>query len=463
MDLSLERIAALTFGQVEGDGSTEVRGYSIDSRTIRPGELFIAIRGPRFDGHSFLAAAAQAGAGGAMVSGNVEIPSGMAVVRVDSTLGALHALARGVRSEWAGTVIGVTGSAGKTTTKELVAAVAGRKYHVLRSSGNLNNAFGMPLSLLRVEPYHDVAVLEMGMSAAGEIAELTRIALPNEGVVTNVGAAHLENFRSVDEIAKAKAELLGGLVGTRRAYLNNGDARVRAMARAFEGEIVTYGGNVAAAFQVTGFEQRGLEETSFTVRHRGKSVDFRMPLVGEHNVANAAAAISVGITHGLDWDAVREAVAELPPGKMRGVAVRFRDGFTVIDDSYNSNPAALAGMIRMVGAMPGHRRRILVAGDMLELGPESPRLHARAGQQAVRAGIDVVVGVGVEARHLVDGAREAGADPRSLHHVLDTNVAGELLASIVEPGDLVLVKGSRGVRLERVLDSLRLAFTSMEP
>jgi UDP-N-acetylmuramoyl-tripeptide--D-alanyl-D-alanine ligase len=463
MNLTLERIAEHTGGKIEGPGGVEVRGCSIDTRTIRPGELFIAICGPRVDGHEFLATAAQAGARAAIVSEALGPTPGLSLVRVASTLDALHALARGVRRDWGKTVIGVTGSAGKTTTKELVAAVLGRRFRVLRSSGNLNNTYGMPLCLLRVELYHDMAVLEMGMSARGEIRDLAAIATPNEAVVTNVGAAHLHNFRSVDEIAKAKAELLGGLEGERRAYLNNGDSRVRAMARDFDGEIVTYGVNCAAAFQVTGIEQHGLEATSFTMRHRGKEISLRMPLLGAHNVANAAAAISVGVTHGIDWDEVRTALGDFPTARMRGAVVKFRDGFTVIDDSYNSNPAALSEMIRMVGSMPGYKRRILVAGDMLELGPESPRLHARSGEQAVKARFDLIVGVGDAARHLIDGARRAGAPTGQLHHATNTNDAGEFVASIVEPGDLILLKGSRGVGLDGVLDSLRLAFASMEP
>lgn len=463
MNLTLEEIAAHTGGRFDGTGGGEVRGYSIDSRSIRPGEFFIAIKGPRFDGHRFLGEVARKGASGALVSEQVGGLNGFCTVRVGSTLEALHDLARSVRRKWAGPVIGVTGSVGKTTTREMVATVLGMRYSVLGSTGNLNNEYGLPLCLLRVEPHHDIAVMEMGMSAAGEIRKLAAIAEPNEGLITNVNPVHLEFFKSVDEIAAAKAELLDGLVGDSTAYLNNDDSRVRRMSRRFDGGIVTYGVRTAASFRATRIEALGVEGTAFTVHHGRRDVKFTMPLLGLHNVINAAAAISVGATHGVDWDQIVRAIEGMSPGGMRGAVVRFREGFSLIDDSYNSSPKALTAMIHLLASVPGFERRILVAGDMLELGPESAKLHAGCGRDAVKAGVDLIVGVGPHAEELIAGARDAGAAGSRLKQVCDAAEAGELLAGIARGGDLILIKGSRGMKLERAIDTLRLSFSSMEP
>ncbi len=462
MNLTLDEVARHTGGRLEGATRAEVLGYSIDSRSIRPGELFFAIRGPRFDGHAFVAEAAARGAAGAVVSGDVSPPKGWPLIRVGATLEALHALARAVRRRWGGLVIGVTGSIGKTTTKEMIADLLGKRGRVLRTTGNLNNAYGLPLCLLRLEPQHDVAVLEMGMSAAGEIRALASIAEPNEGVITNVHPVHLEFFASVDAIADAKAELLAGLTGERRAYLNNDDPRVRGMASRFDGEIVTWGAGPDAAFRAHRIEERGTEGTSFTVRHRRHEADFVLPLLGTHNVGNAIAAISVAVTHGLGWRDAAEAVKNMRPAAMRGSVVKFREGFSLIDDSYNSNPRALGDMIRLLGSTPGYDRRILVAGGMLELGDDGRRLHAGCGRDAVEAGVDLIIGVGSEAEALVDGARDAGADPARLRRARDADEAGGLLAEEVRRGDLILLKGSRGMKLERTLNALRGAFTTVE-
>src|SRR3989475_4315281 len=274
MNLSLEEISKAVGGTLEGPGNMKVRGYSIDSRTLTPGELFFAIKGPRFDGHQFVAQAFKKGAAAAVVEENSGPGDGPATIRVPSTLEALQTLARDVRRRWGMTIVGVTGSAGKTTTKEMIAAVLGKKFTVLRSVGNLNNEFGLPLCLLRAERYQNIGVLEMGMSAKGEIRKLASIAEPNEGVVTNVNPVHLEFFKSVDEIAEAKAELLEGLHDPKVAYLNNDDSRVRAMARQFNGKIVTDGIKAVASFKVQQIQDLGLEGTAFAVHHARRDVNL---------------------------------------------------------------------------------------------------------------------------------------------------------------------------------------------
>ena len=323
MNLTLEEISAAVGGVLEGPANVKVRGYSIDSRTLKPGEVFFAIKGPRFDGHQFVQQASEKKAAVAVVEQSAGVkPAAIALIRVSSTIEALQNIARDVRRRWGMPIVGVTGSAGKTTTKETIAAVLGKKFTVLRSVGNLNNEFGLPLCLLRVERYQNIGVLEMGMSAKGEIRKLASIAEPNEGVITNVNPVHLEFFKSVDEIAEAKAELIQGLHDPKVAYLNNDDTRVRAMARGFTGKVVTYGVKSAATFHVAQMRDLGLDGTAFTVRHAGRDTEFVLPLLGEHNVANAVAAIAVGATHEVSWDQMREAIGEMKPEKMRGEVIK---------------------------------------------------------------------------------------------------------------------------------------------
>jgi len=463
MNLLFDEVTKAVNGTLAGRGDGEVHGYSIDTRTLNPGDLFFAVKGPRFDGHRFIQQAIEKKAAGAVVeSEGIASSPGFNVVRVSSTVEALQNLARFVRRRWGGPIVGVTGSAGKTTTKEMIAAVLSRKFKVLRSIGNFNNEFGLPLCLLRIDRSQTMGVLEMGMSAKGEIRALAAIAEPNEGVITNVNPVHLEFFDSIEGIAEAKAELLAGLVEPRIAYLNNDDSRVRAMAGKFSGKVVSYGVESAATFRAHQVRDLGLDGTAFTIRHAERDTDFVLPLLGRHNVANAVAAIAVGISHEIPWSDVRAAIAEIRPEKKRGEVVRFHEGFDVIDDSYNSNPKALTEMIRFVGKLEGYKRKIIVAGEMLELGPSAAELHRACGREAARTGAALIVGVQGEARSVLEGAREAGATDEQLKFASDSVEAGELLARNVRSGDVVLIKGSRGVKLEQVLIALRQTFSSVE-
>ena len=493
MNLSLDEIRKAIDGTFDGPGNVQVRGYSIDTRTLNPGDLFFAIRGPHFDGHNFIAEAFRKRAAAVVVqtesipspgpSGHPlpegegltsglrppplgeggRRPGGGPIIRVRSTVEALQNLARDVRRRWGMPIIGVTGSAGKTTTKEMIADVLGKKFMVLRSVGNLNNEFGLPLCLLRVERYQNIGVLEMGMSAKGEIRTLASIAEPNEGVITNVNPVHLEFFKSIDEIAEAKFELLEGLHTPGTAYLNSDDSRVRGMARKFNGKIVTYGIKAVASFRAQQIQELGLDGTAFTLHHGRKDVNFMLPLLGQHNVANALAAIAVGATHEMPWEQIQEAIGEVKPEKMRGQVIKFSERFAVIDDSYNSNPRALSEMIRFLARLQGYQRKILVAGEMLELGPEGAELHRHCGREAARAGVDLIVGVQGLALQILEGAVEAGMDRSRLKFVSSAVEAGELLAATVKKDDVLLVKGSRGVKLDQAINTLRASFSSMEP
>jgi UDP-N-acetylmuramoyl-tripeptide--D-alanyl-D-alanine ligase len=372
------------------------------------------------------------------------------LLTTDDPLAALQRLASAVRRHWGKRVIAITGSAGKTTTKEAVAAVLGTRFVVMRSQGNLNNGYGLPLQLLRLEPEHDVAVVEMGMSAPGEIAALCHIAAPDWGVVTNVGHAHAEGFADgIAGIARAKYELVAALPRHGVAFLNCDDAYVSQFGRDFEGKAVYFGRGPCGDPHVESVELLGAEGLKMQVRAGEQHCELRLHLPGEHNGWNALAAIAVGVEAGIPLAECCAALGGLQPEDKRGQVLTVR-GATIINDAYNSNPEALKSMIAMLAGMPA-RRKILVAGEMLELGPEAEALHAACGVAAAKAGIELVIGVRGKARQIADAAHEGGVEALFLE---TPEAAGEWLREHLESGDAVLLKGSRGVRLERALDGL---------
>jgi UDP-N-acetylmuramoyl-tripeptide--D-alanyl-D-alanine ligase len=453
MKLALSQISRwLATEPLAASESITAKGYSIDSRTLQPGDLFFAIRGERFDGHNFVAAALERGACAAVVSrahlhGLPETAKHHPLLVVDDVLASLQRLAASVRRHWGKRIVGITGSAGKTTTKEAVAAVLGARFSVLKSQGNLNNHFGLPLQLLRLEPEHDVAVIEMGMSAAGEIAALCRIAAPDWGVVTNVGHAHAENFPDgIAGIARAKYELVAALPRHGVAFLNCDDVYVSQFGRDFAGRVVYFGRGPCADPRVDHVESLGAEGLKMHVRARDQQSELHLHLPGEHNASNALAAIAVGVEAGISLAACCVALEALRPEDKRGQILTLR-GATIINDCYNSNPEALKSMIKTLRATPA-QRRILVAGEMLELGPEAAALHSACGKAAAQAGIEIVLGVRGNARHIVEAAQGAGAEAL---FVETPEAAGAWLLGHLQPGDAVLLKASRGVRLERAL------------
>lgn len=464
MNWTLEQIAqALAVKMPEGmSAGARARGVSIDSRTVAQGDLFIAIRGPRHDGHEFVRAALAEGATAAVVEQErlrrYSADLRCRLLGVDDTLDALGRLAQAVRRAWGaeGTrrMAAVTGSSGKTTTKEILAALLGARMPVLRSKGNLNNAYGLPLTLCRLEERHGAAVVELGMSHRGELAELARIAEPEVGVVTNVAPAHLEFFASVDEIALAKRELVENLAGTEPvAVLNADDPRVSRFRQACRGRAVTFGMSEDADFRAEAIENRGLEGTAFEFVWNGGHARLALPLVGTHNVMNALAALAAASLWGVGAGEARRVFPQLAPEGHRGRVLAFREGFTLIDDCYNSNPAALAAMIDWLAGAGDCERRILAAGEMLELGPASASMHHEAGRWAAGR-VDWILGVQGDAEEIVRGAIEAGHPAERARFFGDTGEATAFLESLVAPGDLVVLKGSRGVHMERILEAL---------
>ncbi len=450
------------------DPVARVAGVSIDSRTIHAGELFIALHGQTHDGHDHVGAAMESGARAAVVAEPLvsRYPGWVQdrCITVGDTLQALHRLARAVRQEWGKKVCGITGSVGKTTTKEIVAALLGSKLRVLKTAGNFNNEYGLPLTLFRLEETDDVAVLEMGMSFPGELQRLAAMALPDVAIETRVSPAHLRNFSSVDEIALAKRELIEGLRGPNSvAVLNADDPRVAAMAEVAPGRVMFYGVDKPAEFAAEEIEDRGALGTSFTMVHRGKKTRMELPLPGRHLVWNALAAIAAASVWNISAAEAQVTLRGLRTPAMRGELIRFTNGFALINDSYNSSPAALQAMINLLAATPGYRRRILAAGEMRELGPSSPQLHREAGEHAGKSGrIDCVVGVQGDAAQIVEGAVSAGVPRDHTKFFATPSEAAKFLAELVKPDDLLLVKGSRSVKMERIVEVLLGRFAPVD-
>jgi UDP-N-acetylmuramoyl-tripeptide--D-alanyl-D-alanine ligase len=441
----------------------ELRGLAIDSRTLMSGQLFVAIPGPRFDGHDFLAAAAARGASAALVTRRpAEAPPGLALLEVADTSQALLDLGAHARAQARLPIVAVTGSAGKTTTKEIAATLLAKLGPVLKTEGNLNNHLGVPLTLLRLEPQHRAAVLELGMSAAGELRRLTHVVRPQVAVITLVAAAHLEFFDSLDAIAAAKSEILEGLDDDGLAVLNFDDPRLRALglARRASGRRVAFFGRDRAC-DVSAEHWRGSAHgMRFDLHADGRSVDVALALPGLHNVTNFLAAASAARALGLDLEHVAAAASDVRPAAHRGEVRRLAEGVTLYDDCYNSSPAAVEAALAAL-AMTAHVRRVAVLGDMLELGPTGAELHHAVGA-SLAGRVEVVIAVGPLGQHLLAGARAAGLAAAALVHCAHADDAVAALDMLVRPGDAVLVKGSRGLRLEQVVEALVRRFPARE-
>src|SRR5271165_6606651 len=453
MKLTIARVAEFISAVGEFDPEHLAQGYSIDSRTVRAGQLFFAVKGERLDGHDFVEQALEKGAVAAVVRKDQlgRYPVKAKLLAVDDTLVALQTLATAVRKLWGKPLIGVTGSAGKTTTKEGIAHVLSARFGVLKSEGNFNNHFGLPLMLLKLEPEHDVAVIEMGMSHAGEIRALAEIAQPEIGVVTNVAAVHLEFFDSIAGIARAKYELIESLPSSGTAVLNADDEYVSQFGRGFKGKIVMYGTRPTADVRAENIGTRGSQGVEFDLLIGSVREPATLPLVGEHNVLNALAAVAVGVERGLKPSEAVAALATLAPADKRGQVLQLGN-ITVINDCYNSNPKALQAMVDALAAMPA-KRRIVVAGEMLELGPAGEELHRQSGRHMAEKGIDILIGVRGLAQQMVEGARSAVGNIKA-EFVATPEDAGEWLVKETREGDVVLLKASRGVKLERALETV---------
>jgi UDP-N-acetylmuramoyl-tripeptide--D-alanyl-D-alanine ligase len=430
-----------------------IRGWSIDSRTTNSGDLFIAIRGENHDGHAFVRNAFERGATAAIVSedipGDGSGSSAGLLLKVPDTLVALQTLGTSARERWAKPIVAVTGSAGKTSTKDIIASLLSTKFKVGKTIGNFNNHIGVPLSLLRLPDEAQVGVLELGMNHAGEIRSLARIAQPQIGVVTNVGYAHIEAFESIDGIAAAKRELIECLPQASTAVLNADDPRVRAFREYATDQVVTYGTGEDADIRGEDMELTS-ENSNFTCG----GIRFRTSLTGRHGVLNVLAGLATAFAFQIPFEHLVDSVAQLAPSRMRGER-SVRGGITIIDDSYNSNPDAARSMLGVLCNEPA-TRRIAVLGEMLELGVWADTLHRDIGAYAAKSGVDVVVGISGAARALIEAVETARNPGTSAYFFDEPEQAGDFLKGFVQPGDAILFKGSRGTHVERALARLQL-------
>jgi UDP-N-acetylmuramoyl-tripeptide--D-alanyl-D-alanine ligase len=459
-------VAAAAGGAVVlGDPAQAIEGVSIDTRTIQPGDLFVALRGERFDGHRFLEEAYAKGAGGLVVDGggralapDVLAPN-VVLIQVADTVQALQNMARDVRRRSGARVVAITGSAGKTTTKEITAEFLSARYRVFRNKGNLNNHIGLPLSLLELRMRPDVAVVELGMNHPGEIRALVGIAEPDVRVWTNVGDAHLGFFASADAIADAKAEILEAAAADQVVVANADDPRVMARLQPFAGRVITFGLHPDADVRAIRVESRGLDGITATVRTPAGEARMTSGLLGLSNLGNVLAATAVGHHFGVTVEECASRAAHLRPAAHRGELTRLPGGLTLIDDSYNSSPAALKGALETVRTARGSARKAAVLGEMLELGAHTERLHRECGEAAAHAGLDLLVTVGGPAASaLADAAVAAGMDRTTVVHVPTSDEAVQVCLARMRPGDLVLIKGSRGIRTDRIVNRLKAEF-----
>jgi UDP-N-acetylmuramoyl-tripeptide--D-alanyl-D-alanine ligase len=453
---SADDLARLTAGRILARSSRPIRGAAVDSRLVTPGQLFVALPGERTDGHRFLDAAAAAGAAGLLVTRDLA-PSELdqlgdvTVVRVADGLAALQALAAAWRDRFDPLVVAVTGSIAKTSTKEAIAAVLGRRFVTLKNEGNLNNEIGLPLTVLGMGPDHEAAVLEMGMYVGGEIATLARIGRPRIGVVTAVQPVHLARIGSIDAIERAKGELVEALPADGTAVLNADDPRVRRMSARTPARSLTYGFAEDADVRADRVESAGGSGMRFRLVRAGRTVsDVSIPALGRLSVHNALAAAAVGFAAGLtEGEVVRGLAAGW--GAPHRASLLHAGGVTIVDDTYNASPASMAAALEMLGGLPG--RRIAVLGEMLELGDAHDAGHRDVGEAAADVA-DLLVVVGLGARGIADGARAAGFPSASIETVSDRDAALDLLARRLRDGDVVLVKASRGIELDRLVDGL---------
>jgi UDP-N-acetylmuramoyl-tripeptide--D-alanyl-D-alanine ligase len=448
MRLTFRQLAEMTGGELIQGADVATESVVIDSREIKPDSVFFAIKGERLDGHQFVSQAL-ATARGAVVSQVPEnVPADKGIVRVDDTTVALQNLARSIRERYPLTLVAITGSAGKTTTKEMIATLVGSERRTFKSWGNFNNLIGCPLCIDNTPDDAEVVVSEMGMNHKGEIAQLAGLTHPDVGVYTNIGPVHIEFFGTIEKIAEAKRELLENVKPGGTIVLNADNKYVMDISRDFEGRKVTYGIDHDADFRGVNIRERGLLGTTFEVGGH----TFELSLPGRHNLENLLAAIAAARSIGISWDGIARGVQALKPAYHRGI-ILDAGGATIYDDTYNSNPYALGRALTLLDQADVAGRRIAVIGDMLELGDKELDYHREAGR-AIPNSVDTVVGVGKRSRALLEGAAEAGFESAKLHHFDDAQSAGDFLKTFIRPGDLVLIKASRGIGLDRIVNML---------
>lgn len=455
ISFSAGEIAEAISGElIRGDSGVYFNNISTDTRQICEGDLFVALVGEKFDAHDFLETAIKHGARGLVVSRqkNIEEWEGP-IILVDDTLEALQKLAAYNRQNYKGIVIGVTGSNGKTTTKDMIASVLQRKYATLKTEANFNNHIGLPLTLLKLDNSFGAVVLEMGMRGLGEIDLLAGIAQPDGAVITNIGETHLERLGSVENIARAKGEILEHVRPAGFAVLNGDDERVRSQAQRCRGRVIYYGTNKDLDIMASNIISESGKSVNFNVRTKDGEITINLPVSGKHNVLNALAAVGVGLEAGLTLQETKEGLENVSLTSMRQEIIEGSK-YTVINDTYNANPASVKAALGVLADLGKGHRKVAILGDMYELGARSLEGHREVGIEAAALGIDVLVSVGKLAGEIAIGASMEDKPPENISSFLNNEQLMKHLNQIIREGDVILVKGSRGMKMEEIAKKL---------
>ncbi|MHB1392280.1 MAG: UDP-N-acetylmuramoyl-tripeptide--D-alanyl-D-alanine ligase [Clostridia bacterium] len=452
--LSIGEIVASAQGTLSNSGRDFlVSGVSIDSRRINPGDMFIALKGESFDGHDFIAKAVENGAA-VVVTEKPLNELGIPYILVRDTLKALQDIARYYRGKFQIPFVAVTGSSGKTTTKDMIASVLSQKFNVLKTEGNFNNAIGLPLTLLKLQYSHEIAILEMGMNSPGEISLLSDIVRQDIGVISNVGNAHIEKLGSKENILKAKLEIYDYFDKHNTAVIN-GDNAMLADFSSEKYRVVRYGMDQSNDLYAFGIMEKGEEGIDFSVNMEGAAVSFTVLLPGMHNVYNALSAIAVARLFGMKAEDIRKGLLSFKPSKMRMDIINTKGGVKIINDAYNANPESLKAAIDVLQSLKSGGRSVCITGDMLELGDVSEEEHYNIGAYAAAIGVDIIAAVGNFSEAVKRGAEASGMDSKNIYAFPVKKEAALLMDKIIKPGDVVLVKGSRAIKMEYIVDLLR--------
>lgn len=455
MELSLNQLAEKMSGTIiQGAPSQTFNIFNIDSRETKPGELFFAITAER-DGHNFIPHAQKKGAGGAVISKPVSLPhKNFALIKVQDTVQALQQLAQKVLSKHQVKIAGITGSTGKTTTKEFASSLLSISYKVLKSQGNYNNYLGLPLSILQLQKEHQLAVLEMGISQPGEMETLTKIAPPDVSVITNIKPVHLEFFKNIEEIASAKKKILEGMNKNSTAVLNGDDWRVKKIARQWKGSKLFFGLSSECEIRATQIHKSLPWGITFILIYKNREMKITIPFLYEIYLYNFLAATAAAVLFSVPLEKIQKKAQKLKPVPGRGVIYKLSPGITVVDDTYNSNPGGLESVLKGLSSFPS-QRKVVVLGDMLELGEKEVEYHLQAGKQVVHWGWDILITVGPLSKHMAEGAREEGLNSNQIFCFSNSEEAAQEINSLVKENDLILIKGSRGIKTEKILEKLK--------
>jgi UDP-N-acetylmuramoyl-tripeptide--D-alanyl-D-alanine ligase len=457
---SVDEILLATQGKlVWGEKGHEFSGINIDSRAVKPGQLFIALKGDRFDGHDFISQALEAGASGAILSTSCHLRvKNKVLIQVEDTLTALQEIARAHRSRFNIPVIAITGSNGKTTTKEMAACILAHQFRLLTNEGNLNNHIGVPLTLLRLESMHQVAVIEMGINRRGELRRLCQIAQPQAGLITNIGPTHLEFLGDVEGVARAKAELLEALTPEGVAILNVDDEYFQYLATKVKGGLMTFSLRSQADVMASAVVLHPDRGPTFRLKIRMGSktgeVDVTLSVVGRHNIYNALGAAAIGVYMGIDLDVIRQGLEDFKPVSMRSQLLELKE-FWVLNDAYNANPASMRSALETLSGLGPSGQKIAVLGDMLELGGPGEVAHREVGREVARAGIRYLITMGPLAEQIAEGALSAGMDESRIIRCQGPEDAGQAILRVARSGDYILIKGSRKMKMERILEFIK--------